>query len=161
LGLDIRAILSWLELECPGDGFMRCSHRGRHTQKISATAAVRLRCAVEHFDQGYRLSPSRIQAVKATEAIGLDGPEPRFTHKALIAQPFQHHPPDGEVSFVDDLLDAQTPWIRNQPFGYAHTVNRPDRPPVRIGERRSVFAMKAIFGVPLQHRWRRSNDGCV
>ena len=24
-----------------------------------------------------------------------------------------------------------------------------------------MFAMKAIFGVALQHRWRRSNDGCV
>ena len=142
-------ILLWPKSECPRDGLVRGPHRGRHTQKISAAAAIRLRCAVEHFDQSYGLGPVRIQAVKTPEAIGLDGLEPRLPDKALIAQPLQHRAPDGEVRLADDLLDAQAPWICHQPLGYAHAVNRPDRPPVRISKRGSALTMKAILRIAL------------
>jgi len=45
-------------------------------------AAIRLRRAVEHFHQSDGLIPPRIQPVKATEAIGLDGPEAGLAHNS-------------------------------------------------------------------------------
>src|SRR5215469_3035307 len=86
LAFHIGSIFPWPKSERPCDGFMCRPQRGRHTQKISAVAAVRLRRAVLHLDQGYRFVPPRIQPVKTPEAISLDGFEPALLDKALIAK---------------------------------------------------------------------------